>query len=106
MQTVHWLYQLTNLSPILDPLLQHRLEWVVNVVQVKLVIFLLLPQSHQDVVELGGVLGGDGSQSGVAVHPASTGTYLKAVEPVVDILVLEVLVIQDDTCLPSSPRGS
>ena len=50
-KAVHRLYQLVDLPAILHPLVQHGLEGVLHVVNVKLVELLLYCEVFEDVVE-------------------------------------------------------
>ena len=50
-EAVHRLYQLVDLPAVLHPLVQHSLEGVRYIVDIKLVKFLLLSEIFEDVVE-------------------------------------------------------
>ena len=51
MEAVHRLYQLMDLPAVLHPLVQHGLEGVLHVVNVKLVKLLLFCEVFENVVE-------------------------------------------------------
>ena len=92
-EAVHGLYQLVDLPTVLHPLVQHGLEGVRDVVNVKLVKLLLLGEVLEDAVEPPRVFRGYCPQGFVAVHPASTRADLETVEPSVHVLVLEILPV-------------
>ena len=93
-EAVHWLYQGGDLTPVSHPVSQDCLEGILHIVDVEFVKFMFLRNGLEDTVESPGVLGGDLAESGVAGHPASTGSDLQTVEPAVHVFILEVFPVE------------
>ena len=55
---------------------QDSLEGILHIVDVEFIKFMFLGYRLEDAIQTSGVLGGDLAESGVACHPASTGSDL------------------------------
>ena len=81
-----------ELTPALQPLVNHRLEGVLHEVEVEGVELDLPGDAPERAGQPPGVLGRDPPEGGVGGHPAVARTHLHAVEPLVHVRVLNVLV--------------